>query len=312
MDYEDNHAACGFDELDTHLVNDLLGDTHIFGAGGTWAKTYILNPRNGRWAPVDLLETEIGSGRFISVACVDLAGRYECTPSLGVLPGDTLLAVYNDPTNHSDVAWISIKVGMGGASLAGSQTSFVDADGSPVAVYVEGDLVYVQVVDPSIADAGALEEAVTLLGQTYDLFPVAGADTGTFRTRELDLGLAPGDTLTATYVDPSDPRDTSSATVRIVASSLRVERFYAGPTPFSDTVRFAYEGDGLAARFLVSVYDLVGRRVWSSEAQNVLSISWDGRREDGRFLANGAYLYMIEASNGDDLFTGRGTVFISR
>ncbi len=312
MDFEANHAACGFDEEATHIVNDLLGDTHIFGAGGTWAKTYILNPRNGRWAPVDLLETENGSGQFISVACVDLASRYECTPSLGVLPGDTLLAVYNDPTNHSDVAWISIKVGMGGASLPPSQTSFVDVDGSPVTVYVEGDPIYVQVVDASIADAGMLEGAVTLLGQTYDLFPVEKVAPGTFRTHRLDLGLAAGDTVTATYVDPSDPRDTSSATARIVASTLRVERFYAGPTPFADTVRFAYEGDGLAERFTVSVYDLVGRRVWSSEAQNVLSIPWDGRRQDGRLLANGAYLYVIAASNGDDLFTGRGTVFISR
>lgn len=311
MDIVDNHLPCGFDDVAVHIVNDILGDTNIFGPGD-WAKLYILNPRNGRWAPVDLLETGSDSGTFVSVSCIDLVNKFECAPSLGVLPGDTLIAVYNDPSNHSDVAWISIKVGIGGAMALGSQTSFVDAEGTPVAAYVEGELAYVKVLDSSIADAGSLEEAVTVDGVAYDLLPVVGADAGTFMTGALDLGLVAGDELTATYVDPSDPKDTSSDTVTVVASELIVDRFYATPTPFSDVVTFAYVGAGLAKTFTAAVYDLSGQLVWTIEEHNVLDIEWDGRNEDGRLMANGAYIYVVFASNGDSVYTDKGQLFILR
>jgi hypothetical protein len=311
MDFATNHPACGFDDVDVHIVNDILGDTNIFGPG-EWGKLYILNPRNGRWAPVDLLETGSDSGSFVSVSCIDLINKFECAPSLGVLPGDTLLAVYNDPSNHSDVAWISIKVGIGGAMALGSQTSFVDAEGTPVAAYVEGELAYVKVFDSSIADAGSLEEAVTVDGVAYDLVPVVGADAGTFMTAALDLNLTAGQAITATYIDPSDSKDTSSDTVTVVGSELIVDRFYATPTPFSDVVTFAYVGAGLAETFTAAVYDLSGRLVWTFEDHHVLSIEWDGRNRDGRLMANGAYIYVVSASNGDNVYSDKGRLFILR
>ena len=313
MDFSANHPTpnCGFADETVHIVNDILGDTNIFDPG-SWPKLYILNPRNGRWAPVDLLETGSDSGTFVSVSCVDLINKFECAPSLGVLPGDTLLAVYNDPSNHSDVAWISIKVGIGGAVALGSQTSFVDAARTPVAAYVEGELAYVKVFDSSIADAGSLEEAVTIDGVAYDLLPVAGEDAGTFMTAALELGLVASDELTATYIDPSDSKDTSSDTIKVVASELIVERFYASPTPFSDVVTFAYIGAGLAETFTVAVYDLSGNRIWTAEEHNVLDIVWDGRNEQGRLMANGAYIYVVLASNGDNVYTDKGQLFILR
>jgi len=307
MDFAANHPIpdCGFADETVHIVNDILGDTNIFAAG-TWAKLYILNPRNGRWAPVDLLETGTDSGTFVSVSCVDLINKFECAP------GDTLLAVYNDPSNHSDVAWISIKVGIGGAVALGSQTSFVDAEGDAVAAYIEGEFAYVKVFDSSIADAGSLQEAVTINGVGYDLLPVAGEDAGTFMTAALDLNLTAGQTVTATYIDPSDPKDTSSDTITVVASELIVDRFYATPTPFSDVVIFAYVGSGLAETFTAAVYDLSGNVVWTIEEHNVLDIMWDGRNEDGRLMANGAYLYVVFASNGDNAYTDKGQLFILR
>ena len=313
MDHAANHPVpdCGFADVDMHVVNDILGDTNIFSPG-TWAKLYILNPRNGRWAPVDLLETGSDSGSFVSVSCIDLVSQFECEPSLGVLPGDTLLAVYNDPSNHSDVAWISIKVGIGGAVALGSQTSFVDAEGNDVAAYIEGEPVFVKVVDSSIADAGSLEEAVTIDGVAYDLMPLVGTDPGTFMTEALDLGLIAGDEITATYVDPSDAKDTSSDTITIVASELMIDRFYAGPTPFSDTVTFAYVGAGLAETFTVAVYDLTGQLVWTAEEHNALDVLWDGHNGDGRMMSNGAYIYVVLASNSDRIFTDKGKLFILR
>ena len=311
MDYASNHLECGVDDVDVHVVNDILGDTNIFSPG-EWAKLYVLNPRNGRWAPLDLLETGVDSGSFVSVSCVDLVNQYECAPSLGVLPGDTLLAVYNDPSNHSDVAWISIKVGVGGAMALGSQVSFVDAQGNDVAAYVEGEPIFVKVVDSSIADAGSLQDALTIDGETYDLVPLPAAGAAAFITAALDLGVVAGDEVTATYVDPSDPDDISSASVTIVASELVVERFYASPSPFSGSTAFAYVGEGLAETFTVAVYDLSGRLVWEAEEHNVLDLAWDGRDTDGELLANGVYIYVVMASNRDAHFTDKGQVFILR
>jgi len=323
--YPDNREECRIIDDEAHLVNHLLGDTDIFepfDGGGihpdeinpdeSWPKLYVLNPRNGRWASFDLLETGVDSGEFVSVACIDLVSRYECAPSLGVLPGDTIIAAYQDPSNHSDVAWISIKVGIGGAGATLSSTSFVDASGDSVAAYIEGEPIYVKVIDPSVADAGTLPDAVTIDGVTYDLKPLVGAAAGTFITEAINLAATAGDTIEASYVDPTDTNDTSSASVPIVAGEFSVERFFATPTPFADNVTFGYAGSGLAEEFTVAVYDLRGHRVWSADASDVLSITWDGRGNDSDLLANGAYIYVVAASRGDDVYTAKETLFILR
>ena len=314
MDYLENHAAgdCGFLDVNTHLVNELLGDTNIFQSG-TWGKIYVLNPRNGRWASTDLFETGTNAGDFVSVTCVDLVSQYTCAPSLGVLPGDTILAAYQDPSNHSDIAWISLKVSVGGAGFAnGSAMEFADEHGVPVSAYVEGDLVYVRVDDPSIAGAGTVPDAVTIDGVTYNLAPLPGAAASTFITEGLSLGVAAGGTITATYVDPTDPKDSSSASISVVAGEFLVEEFYTAPNPFADEVRFAYAGEGLAERFTVFVYDLAGHLVWSTEATAVLSVEWDGRSQKGEPVANGAYIYVVAASGGDKSFADEGILFVNR
>lgn len=316
INYAANHQdGCGFLDSETHIVNELLGDTNIFDAG-TWGKVYILNPRNGRWASTDLFETGTNAGDFVSVSCVDLISQYECAPSLGVLPGDTILAAYQDPSNHSDIAWISIKVSVGGAQpVEGSTTRFVDESGTPVSAYIEGDLIYVRVDDPTLAGAGTVPNAVTIDEVKFDLAPLATASAGAFITEGIDLasvGYAAGDTVTATYVDPGDASDTSSASVPIVAGEFSVEGFYTAPNPFDDVVRFAYHGEGLAETFSVSVYDLAGHLVWSTTASDVLSVEWDGRSNDGDTLANGGYIYVVLASSGEKEFPGKGILFINR
>jgi len=297
----------------------LLGNVNIFNDeptdGQGWAKVYVLNPRSGRWAAVDLLETGVATGDFVSVICIDLTSVYsECTPTLDVLPGDTIVAVYQDPSNHSDSAWISIKVGIGGGATPPSQrstTMFVDADGNEVQNYTDADLVYVKVIDPSHAGAALLASAVEIGGVSYDLTPLAGA-TDEFITNGLDLDLTAGDTITATYTDPTDPTDTSTDTITIIASALNVERFYAGPSPFSDTTTFGYVGSGIASEMSVEVRDGSGHVVWSQELANVTGIVWDGTDENGNSLANGGYMYFITATDGTNTFSGSGWVFIDR
>jgi len=314
---------CGPKTGQTHPVNALLGHVDIFNSGDRFSglpataspKLYVLNPRSGYWAAVDLLETGVATGTFVSTICIDLVSVYTCVPTLGILPGDTIVAVYQDPSNHSDSAWISIKVGIGGGGTPPSQqstTMFVNAQGVEVQNYTDADLVYVKVIDPSHAGATLLANAVEIDGESYDLTPLAGAQNDTFITEGLDLDLVAGTSITATYTDPTDPTDESSDTINVIASVLNVERFFAGPNPFSGEAKFSFKGSGVATTMSVKVYDLSGKLVWSDEQANVTQITWNGTNAAGASLANGGYIYVIMATDGTNTFNGKGTVFIKR
>jgi len=326
-DFAANHATCVFSDDQTHSFNALLGDTNIFastlqGAGSapsydSWAKLYVLNPRNGRWASVDLLEDGVTSGDFVSVTCIDLVTQYECLPMLGVLPGDTIVAVYQDPSNHSDSAWISIKVGIGGGGVPpgqASSTDFVDAEGNTVTTYTDADDAYVKVIDPSHAGADTLT-GLEVEGTAYDLSYLEGANTDTFITEAIslvDLGAVAGDEITANYTDATDSLDTSTDTVPIISSELVFEGFIAKPNPFSDEVTFTFEGAGIPETFAVTVYNMSGHLVWSEELANATEIVWDGQNEAGMPLANGPYIYVAMITDGTDTYTGKGKVFINK
>jgi len=308
-----NTFECDWTRDVINPVNALLGDTNIFD-DGTYAKIYVLNPRSGQWAALDLLETGVTTGDFVSVICVDLVNVYTCVPTLGTLPGDTIVAFYQDPSNHSDSAMISLKVGVGGGSTTPTQastTTFVNATGAAVANYTDADLVYVKVVDPS--HAGATTLSGLKIGTTaYTLAPLAGATNDTFITTGLDLNLAAGDSVTATYVDASDPTDTSSDTITVIASKLEITGFYAGPTPSAGDVTFGYKGTGVASVMSVEVYDLAGQLVWAEELANVTKVVWNGKDDGGAYVANGAYIYLVTATDGTDTFSDKGTLFINR
>ena len=323
-----NEFDCIPDRVNTHPVNALLGDTNIFNdspnpypndAYDGAPRVYVLNPRSGRWAALDLLETRVGSGTFMSVICVDLTAVYPCVPTLDVLPGDTIVAFYQDPSNHSDAAMIAIKTSVGGGAptTPGSSTAFIDSAGNEVTSYTPGDCIRVQVTDVSHALDVSLSDAVTIDGVAYDL-TTYGSQSHMFVTDPLELDVAVGDVLTATYTDPTDPTDTSSDTVVIVAGALLVTQFYAAPNPFPGSVTFAYEGSGVATQFSVLIYDLNGHLVWATTQVDATNVVWDGMSDDGEALANGPYLYVITATDGTNTFTpantpsAKGTVFIDR
>jgi hypothetical protein len=321
-----NEFGCAYVRERTHPVNPLLGDTNIFNDSPFpyvpevpctgEANLYVLNPRSGRWAGIDLMETGVATGDFVSVICIDLASQYNCVPTLGVLPGDTILAVYMDPSNHSDSCWISIKVGIGGGETPAEQKgqlTFVDAAGNAVANYTDVDDVYVKVVDRSHAGASGLLKAVEISGQKFDLEPLAGAANDTFITDAISmtpLGVGAGDTITATYTDPTDPTDVATKSITVIASELTVEEFIAVPNPFETEVTFTYVGSGIATTFSVEVRDLAGKLVWSDELTNVSEVTWDGKKA-GAEVASGPYIYVIVASDGTHTFTGKG-VFVKQ
>ncbi|MBE0636871.1 hypothetical protein IH601_12820, partial [Candidatus Bipolaricaulota bacterium] len=293
--------GCVLGERIEHSVNALLGDTNIFNDAPNGApnqvfhyqpKLYVLNPRSGFWAAVDLLETGPATGDFVSVICIDLTNVYECVPQLGVVPGDTIVAFYQDPSNHSDSAMISIKVGIGGGGTPPSQqstTMFVDANGGEVSAYTDAEMVYVKVIDPSHAGGEILAGALRVEGQAFDLMAVDGA-AATFITAGLDLGLTAGQVVTATYSDPTDITDLSSDTITVIASILAIDSFYAGPNPFETEVTFGFNGTGVATTMSVTIYDLAGGIVWETTQTDVSEITWDGHAGGGTPLANGCYI----------------------
>lgn len=330
-----NAWTCGTERKYVHPWNRLFGDTNVLGnsradsgegwrfslesllhddiAHAGWGKLYVANPRNGRWVPIDLLETDPSSGEFTSVICIDLASAYGCVPTLGALPGDTILAVYEDPSNHSDSAWISIKVGVGGGTpTPNSTTQFVDNAGSEVSSYTNADSVTVRVVDPSHDGAETLVNAITVDDRVFSLQHREGTPADTFFAGPLDLDLTGGGTLRATYTDPTDPADTSFDVVPIVASELVVTSFLATPNPLVGETAFTYEGSGTAAKLSVSVYDLAGHLVWEGEQNHATRIVWDGTDALGEPVANGPYVYVITATGGQEPRTGRGILFVNR
>ncbi|MBU1048885.1 hypothetical protein KKG90_02560, partial [Candidatus Bipolaricaulota bacterium] len=134
----------------------------------------------------------------------------------------------------------------------------------------------------------------------------------TFMTAGLDLDLVAGEAITATYVDPTDPTDTSSDTIAILAGALTVDAFYAAPNPFDAQVTFGFRGAGIASTMTVMVYDLAGAKRWEQTATDATKIVWDGIGDDGKPLANGAYLYVITVTDGTNTFSGNGKAFVYR
>lgn len=300
----------------THPTNELLGsdfmgDLSDPGAYGdnTSPKIYILNPRSGLWTSVDLMETEPDSGVFRSVSCVDLVSQYRAVPTLGVLPGDTILAMYQDPSNHSDLAWIAIKVGIGGGGgTAETVARFTDRDGLDVDVVERNETAYVTVFDASHAGDAMIPDAVVIDGQPYDLLAVADAPAGTFRTEAIPADWEIGTKVTATYVDPADTADRATDEMTVIGGELLVERFVVTPNPFDQEVRFGFEGSGVPETLSVAVYDMARRLVFESEAQHAMDILWDGRNLRGESVARGAYIYVIEASDANASFEGKDVV----
>jgi len=183
----------------------------VFGSGGTPAKIYLWNPTNGEWHAVELLETGVNTGVFMSKAGVPLYQTCVSTCTTFAEDKDTVLAFYQDPSNHSDIAIAEIKV-----DNNASRTTFVDKDGNSVSGYKDTDSAYVLVKDRLHASDTILVDAITIdkTGTKYSLTPFSVTDY-TFITGAISLTALGGETITATYVDPDDTDDTSSDSIGV-------------------------------------------------------------------------------------------------
>jgi len=289
-----------------------LGIESISGIPAT-VKVFIWNAQRGTWERMDLRETALGSGIFRSTTCVEVAGG---EGTLESTPGDTIIAFYQDPSNHSDVATIQIKVSEGGAVGVTPPTAQL-AVTFDAATYNPGDTVVITVTDSAYAGAGeiagtdvlVLKDANGATIASWDAIPAVS--TTEFQVSyELPEDVALG-TITAVYTDPVIASRTAQATAEVQAAELSdVTGISVSPNPFAASTTFsivAVPEGAVADELTVAIYDLTGKKVAELSGSATASVSWDGGA-----LRNGAYIYVAVVKGAGKVWTFRGFVYIKR
>jgi len=284
-------------------------------------KIFMFNAQRGTWERIDLRETAVGSGVFRSTTCVLVAdSRNPGDGNLGSKAGDTIMAFYQDPSNHSDIAIISIKVSEGGAGAVTPPTVALSVAFDRT-TYYPGDTVTITVTDEQYS--GAAEIVGTNVLVLYDkdgdvitswnrLEAVAG-QPGKFRVTYVlpeDVKLG---TITAKYTDPFMTTRTAQAQATVVAKALaNVTGITISPNPFSTSTTFTIQAEpagAVAAKITIVIYDLTGAKVAEITGQNTASVTWNGGN-----LRNGAYIYVatVEGGSPTKTWTFKGFVYIER
>ncbi|QAA77248.1 MAG: hypothetical protein BIP78_1482 [Candidatus Bipolaricaulis sibiricus] len=302
------------------LVNQLglLAPQSITGINES-VKVFMFNAQRGTWERMDLRETAVGSGIFRSTTCVLVAdARFPGQGNLAAKPGDTIMAFYQDPSNHSDISIISIKVSEGGAGGVTPPTVALSV-AFDKANYSTGDTVTITVTDDQYAGATQISgtnplelkkaDGTTLM--TWTTIPAVPGQPGKFRvTYQLPADVT--GTITAFYVDPMVATRSASAQATVAAPVLsRVTAVKPVPEVFSSSTAFTafVEPAGAVVDSLkVTVYDLTGKQVATlTGTARSNEVTWNGGT-----LRNGAYIYVAEAVGAGQVWTFKGYVYIKR
>jgi len=95
---------------------------------------------------------------------------------------------------------------------------------------------------------------------------------------------------------------------------LKLYNVFNFPNPFSDKTKFTFELSA-PAEINIYIYTIGGKNIKQIKNRNMSigfqSIEWDGRSEYGKILANGVYIYKINAKNSDYTIShiGRCAIF---
>ena len=298
----------------------VLEKTSITGVSET-VKVFMFNAQRGTWERMDLRETAVGSGIFRSTTCALVAdARFPEDGNLGSKAGDTIMAFYQDPSNHSDISIISIKVSEGGAGGVIPPTvpySVAFDRGN----YNPGDTVTITVTDEQYAGANEIAgPAKPLLLKKADgtelaswtTIPAVAGQPGKFRVTYVLPADVTG-TIIAVYTDPLIATRTAQAEATVAAPVLTgVSDVKPVPEVFSTSTEFtvyAQPAGAVANRVTIEIYDLTGRKVATLTGTSTATVSWSGGT-----LRNGAYIYMwaVEGGNPIQTWTGKGFVYIKR
>jgi hypothetical protein len=308
----------GSDPLLRGVLADFLGlTTSSISNKGIPMKIFVVNASSGEWEPLTLRETQPGSGIFRSTTCVLLTGSAILGHDEGTLranPGDTIMAFYQDPSNHHDISIISARVTLGGGEVTLPTRAKVDFDKT---TYYPGDTVTITVTDPDLAGAGVVTGANILVltdkdGATLKAwdelnFDATGKATVTYTLPEtVKLG-----TITAVYKSPVTGASVQATATVVPKILTNVKGVRPIPNPFSTSTAFTVEGEpagAVASKITIVIYDLTGAKVAELTGTNTASVTWNGGN-----LRNGAYIYVatVEAA-GKPFGPFKGFVYIER
>jgi hypothetical protein len=298
-----------------------LKDTSITGIPET-VKIFMWNAQRGTWERIDLRETAVGSGVFRSTTCVLVSdSRHPGDGNLGSKAGDTIMAFYQDPSNHHDIAIISIKVSEGGAGAVTPPTVALSVAFDRT-TYYPGDSVTITVTDEQYAGAAEIvgTNVLVLLDKdggvitSWNKLEAVAGQPGKFRVTYVLPETVKLGTITAKYTDPYMPTRTAQAQATVVAKALtNVTGITVSPNPFKTSTTFTIQAEpagALAAKITIVIYDLTGAKVAEVTGTNTASVTWTGGN-----LRNGAYIYVATVEGGSPTKTFgpfKGFVYIER
>lgn len=265
----------------------------------------VLDRATGDWENLLLEETGADTGVFVNHAGLSLQPATSVgavrinNDRLEVFDRDTIEAHYQDNFNAKDftVAWVRLIPQPPGTVIRPPErvtVQFTDAQGRDVAEFAVGDTAYVSVEDPSAVGSVTVEVTNTRTGESVDVV-ASEVEPGVFRgsfttgapgTTGVDLVVADGDEVEASYKDVSDA--VTFVTAEFVFTGAR--NF---PNPLVTTTTFEAQGTGIA-KITVNVYDLSGR-LMAAVSANAKQVVWDGRTTAGASLSAGVYLYTVTA-----------------
>ena len=90
--------------------------------------------------------------------------------------------------------------------------------------------------------------------------------------------------------------------------------YFNFPNPFNNSTKFTFELSA-AAEVSINIYTIGGKKIKQIENKTFSSgfhtIEWNGRNEFGSKLANGVYIYKVNAKNNIDktFYIGRCAKF---
>jgi hypothetical protein len=139
-----------------------------------------------------------------------------------------------------------------------------------------------------------------------DLYkPVPGDHTRGVVEKQLELPA--GDYTLTLYCYDNFGEPGSASAELVVADGLNISEVLVVPNPAPGPTAFTFFSGTRPDQARVRVYTPVGRLVRTIETNDLTTgfnvIEWDGTDGGGRPLANGVYLYSLEARAGDDLTT---------
>jgi hypothetical protein len=319
---EDSDPIWGDDVgvLNPFLTNVYTGSPNSITGVPPWVKIFMFNAQRGTWERMDLRETAVGSGVFRSTTCVLVSdSRFPGQGNLGSKAGDTIMAFYQDPSNHSDIAIISIKVSEGGAGAVTPPVVALSVAFDRT-TYNPGDTVTITVTDEQYAGAAEIvgTNVLVLLDKdggvitSWNRLEAVAGQPGRFRVTYVLPETVKLGTITARYTDPFMPTRTALATATAVAKALtNVTGITVSPNPFRTSTTFAIQAEpagAVAAKITIAIYDLTGAKVAEIVGTNTASVTWTGGN-----LRNGAYIYVATVEGAGKTFGPfKGFVYIER